>query len=381
MNSQSRTLFTVLILIMGGLFLLQAQAVQAGPNGTTSLRDIINANSPDDSDTPNEAGEMSVEWANRNAQDTQYADSPGTVETSVDTGYDQIPISDPAGAPGTLTAGDSQVYTLRVQNKGNNAKAVEFTLQLSEESGTTASFSTEWFQEDSGNNSFDTNTDARVNSVGSDSPVFFAENEAETYYAVITAHSDASDGDTLENRFFSTDNAPIGNGSAGTPGDQWENTTVIAGGAEDANDTQNVFFTTSIEGPVLEVSKSFDLVSGEARPGDTVAYTLTLTNTGSDTANNVSVYDAMPDSTTLVDTGTIGSSGDEAAIVAGGSQFTVSTEHDNSLTGSFSTGASVTNTERLKMILDNTNTADGGDLGPSGGIQNTVDIRFWVTID
>lgn len=343
----------------------------AGPNGTTSLQDVINAKSVSGGTIAANSGEVSVQWTNTTGSDTTYTDTNTTVATTVDTGFDMIPGMNsnyPTEGNQTVTPGDSVVYTIQVKNEGNNAKAVPFTLNLKTDSGVDGEFTQELYQDSNDNNTFDTGTDAEVTSsaVGSDSDILFMEDSAETFFAVVTAKNSASNGDTLGNDFFVTDNAPIGNGTGGTAGDQWEDTDAIGGGVpitgEDANDTQDVFFRTEVQGPVLSVSKSFSLVSGSARPGDTVEYSITVENTGADTASNEAVVDAMPDSTTFVP----GSATDDADVTP---SYSTTLQESDDFGSAGGTGS--TDTERVKFALD------GIDLGPG----DTKPVTFKVTID
>lgn len=363
-----RNLSMTLLLVAMTVALLGAVSAPAlaGPNGTTSGETTANA-LPTGDTFPQAAGEMSVQWTNTTGSDTQFDDSgPGNVVTTVDTGFDMSQLSDPANQ--SLTAGDSVVYTVGVQNLGNNASPTNFNFQQTVDSGVTGSFTWELFEEASGNNSFDTGLDTRL--TGNAGSIAYSENERDTIYAVITAKSAASDGDTLGNKLFATDNAPIngaGSNINATTGDQWERGTVIA--SADQFDTQNVFYRTTVAGPVLSISKSFDnsRASGSFRPGDTVAYTITVENTGGDTATNVEVVDAMPDSTTL--------STVNGANVLNGNTLS-STSKDNDLGGdnSFENDAGTNSaTERIKWAIDT--------IGPSGQTNNSVTLTFRVTID
>lgn len=357
-----------LTFFLAGLAMMFLGAVTApalaGPNGTTSGETTANA-LPTGDTFPQSTGEMSVKWNNTTGGDTQFADSaPGNVTTTVDTGFDMSNLQDPGNQ--TITPGDSTVYTLDVQNKGNNAEPVTFNFEQTVDSGVQSSFTWELFEEDSGNNSFDTGVDRRLENNGG--TIAYAENEQDTLYAVVTATSDAGDGDTLGHRFFATNNAPIngpGSNVDGTPGDQWERGTVI--GTEDTYDTQTTFYRTSISGPVMTITKSIDdgLSSGSYRPGDTVGYRITATNTGSDTATDVEVVDAMPDSTTLSTIGT-GSTLNGNTLSA--------TEQDNDVNQPFEDDAgSNENTERIKWTID--------EIGPSGQSNDSVELTFRVRID
>lgn len=366
MRTMSRVLLGLLLVALMGAVSVPALA---GPNGTTSGETTANA-LPTGDTLPQAAGEMSVRWTNTTGGDTQYDDTSTNIVTTVDTGFDMSRIDSDPAVPANLSAGDSVVYEMPVRNLGNNATDVPFNFNQIATSGTTGSFTWELFAEndDAGGgdslNSFDTGSETRITDTSPSIPM--AENELDTLYAVITAKSSAGNGDTIENRLFATDNAPIdgpGSNDGALLGDQWEDSGVIA--TEDARDTQYVFYTTTVSGPVLDITKNIDggLSSGSYRPGDTVGYRITVTNSGSDTADNVEVVDAMPDSTTYV----VGSAG--VSNVDNGNA--ISTEFDDGFAG-FGDGESESS-ERVKWDVD--------AIGPSSQSNSSVEVTFQVTID
>jgi uncharacterized repeat protein (TIGR01451 family) len=357
----------LLVILMGAAAVLFLGATTApalaGPNGTTSGGTTANA-LPTGDTFPHASGEMSVRWTNTNAADTQYADSsPGNVETTVDTGFDMSELVDPADKG--VAPGDSVVYEIAVQNLGNNAQPVPFNFNQTVDSGVQSSFTWELYHDKNDNDQYDPGTDNQIADTTTD--VMFQEDETDTLYAVITAAADASNGDTLGNNLFATDNAPL-NGAGSNDdtlnGDQWERGTVIA--SADTYDTQNIQYRTTVTGPVLEISKSLDNTrsSGSYRPGDTVAYRVTVTNTGGDTATNVEVVDAMPDSTTL---STV--NGDN---VTNGNTIS-STEGDSNFSGTFDQASPDSTSERIKWAIDT--------IGPSSQSNNQVELTFRVNID
>jgi uncharacterized repeat protein (TIGR01451 family) len=351
------------ILMMFALLIIGTLPAQAV--GTTALSDILNALDTDT--TPLSAGQMSVKWTNGTGFDTQYADSAGQLATTVDTGYDMTVLSDTLtpGASQGLTPGDSVVYAIPIRNLGNNASAIPFShhhLVKSDSTATHDTFTLELYVENGeiGAGAFDPSTATAL--TASSDAVLFNENEEKTLFAVVTADVNAADGDTLVTSFLATDNAPLV--GASTTGDLWERGQPIVG--DDTYDTQYLFFTTSVSGPVLEIEKSLALTSGRGRPGDTVEYTITVSNTGGDTAVNVDVVDAMPQYTTYV-TGTA-----DAGNTANGNTI-FAAQYENTLGGEAFADGESTDAEKILWEVD--------AIGPTGELNDSVVITFSVTID
>ncbi len=243
------------------------------------------------------------------------------------------------------------------------------------DSGVESKFTWELFHEDgdggSGDetNQFDTGFETSISDTNDD--VMFAENEVDTLYAVVTAKSDASNGDTLGNKVFATDNAPFGNGDAALSGDQWENGAPIS--VVDSNDTQERFFQTSVIGPNLKISKSFSLDSGEARPGDTVTYTITAWNNGDDTGHNVDIVDAIPTETTYV-------AGSATFSDAGGNP-TSGIDFDDDYDASDFSGTDDSSAKRIRFNIDSIDNDFDDDDSGTAGERDTVEVQFKVTIN
>ncbi len=66
------------------------------------------------------------------------------------------------------------------------------------------------------------------------------------------------------------------------------------------NATTNGYHTTLVKAPVMTLTKSVVGISGRARPGDTLVYTITYTNTGSGTANQIVITDMSPTNTNYI---------------------------------------------------------------------------------
>lgn len=375
-----------------------ALPAEAETRFTTGGDTVENAKSADT--LPLSAGEMSVRWENENLTDTQYADTPTAIVTDVDTGFDIVNISDSAGsdtwnvaqnssavsaseAPANgddtttvnVSTGDSVVHAFQVDNKSNNPGMIPFRVSH-DTNGITQSDSVtlELFYENGANQAtnFDSTTATRIDDNDTDQ-LMFTQDEIKTVYAVQTIKSTAQNGDTVESQFTVSDQAPSSNGQTGTTGDQWEDGHSLANGTVDDNDTQTLWMKASVAGPVLDISKSLSSLApqGTYRPGDTVEYTITVNNTGGDTAHNVIVSDAMPDSTTYV----------------GGSADNSNTMNGNP-TPSTSFFASTSDPEDGGSTTSDDGTAEkvAWEIGtisaePAGNNNDTVELTFQVTID
>lgn len=290
-----------LVVLLGATCFVAVPEASAGPYGATANDSIENARSTDT--IPLAPGELSIAVQNGSG-DTNYVDTNSVVTTSVDTGFDMTPPTTVAGSlgNGTVDQGNFRVVKFLLANRGNNAAEVPFDVQhhvhgdsVTDPNVKADSFTLELFHM-AGDQSFDTNTAQRV--TDSAGAVNFAEGDTKSIFLVVTPRDDAQPGDTVQSDLFLTDNAPIGNGTAGTTGDQWENGDPISG--EDTNDTQYHNFTTTLQGSNLKVKKSMTLVSGSARPGDTIEYTVTAWNDGTLASDTTTLVDAIPDSTVYV---------------------------------------------------------------------------------
>lgn len=61
------------------------------------------------------------------------------------------------------------------------------------------------------------------------------------------------------------------------------------------------YHITRVKAPVMTLTKSVTAQNGRSRPGDTLIYTITYTNTGSGSANQIVISDVSPNNTTYID--------------------------------------------------------------------------------
>ena len=109
------------------------------------------------------------------------------------------------------------------------------------------------------------------------------------------------------------------------------------------------------QAPVLGIEKSSVPASGgSVQPGDTITYTITYNNTGTDNATNVVIIDAVPTYTTYV-TGT-----------ASGTGTTITYSHDGGSTYDSSEAPPVTHINWTRGLLIN------GTIGQTVSFQVTV---------
>ncbi len=399
-------LFLVLVLLPCSVTAVHA----IGTEGGSLLENAL----PTDT-VPLKAGEMSVRYENSAGGDTTYVDTSTSLSTEVDTGYDMWNIDD-TGAAGTnvagdsftwdlathlsanfhrtggavggpsnndtfayeLTPGDSAVFAFNIHNRSNNSAAIPYKFSNFINSGLAGggtdsndSFALELFVTggDSRASEFDSAaSEVRRAGNGETTAVYFAAEEIKTIFAVLTVKPDAANQDTTIHRVFATDDAPV-SASGGDPsyaGDQWERHRSISGRA-DYYDSQAVWLECTVRGPKLNVEKSLQSLQeqGGFRPGDTVLYTITVENTGSDTATNVELMDAMPTNTTYVaNSATDTDNGNGGATI----QF------DDSVSGTFTSGdGDDSGTRRIKWIWDT--------VGPTENSTSVVKAEFKVTID
>jgi uncharacterized repeat protein (TIGR01451 family) len=66
------------------------------------------------------------------------------------------------------------------------------------------------------------------------------------------------------------------------------------------SETATGYHITRVKAPVMTLTKSVSTQSGRARPGDTLIYTITYTNTGSGSANQIVISDVSPSNTTYL---------------------------------------------------------------------------------
>ena len=282
---------------------------------TRAMEEIINAFDTAALETrlPNARGEVVSRWTNLAGGDTGYSAPETLVDDTVDTGWDMTDIHDTTyfegltvvdvfGETESIAASDTRVRAVEIANLGNNYVDIDFTANhligegyQGESSDGNDTFTLDLYFADGSHTAEDFYTleDADLNNVGgSDGDVpGWTMGEVKTLFLVVRTEADASDGDEVKSDFWVTNNAPVRDPS-GT-GDAWERGEPTD---EDNYDTQTGVFWTVVEGPAIEIDKSSDFY--RTRPGDTIAYTLTVKNTGSDTASSVTIVDAIPEFTT-----------------------------------------------------------------------------------
>lgn len=119
-----------------------------------------------------------------------------------------------------------------------------------------------------------------------------------------------------------------------------------------------------IKAPVMTLTKGVTTQSGRSRPGDTLIYTITYTNTGSGSANQIVISDVSPTNTTyLAESVLINNS-------ANGNVFTAKTDDDNS-------------GDDEVVVSSGTITVSLGSVGSRlmGDVTHTGQIRFKVKIN
>lgn len=149
----------------------------------------------------------------------------------------------------------------------------------------------------------------------------------------------------------------------GSLGNDQTSATIRLNGGQEVYGLGVVTFATELYAPQIQAVKSLvDVNGGQVEPGDTLDYTVTLTNTGDDAASDVVVTDPIPVGTTFVP-GSLEIDGAGKTDVAGDDEA----EFDagaNEATWRVGTGASATS---------------GGTLVPGASV--TVSLSVTVNVD
>ncbi|MEQ8849359.1 SdrD B-like domain-containing protein [Botrimarina sp.] len=164
------------------------------------------------------------------------------------------------------------------------------------------------------------------------------------------------------------------------------NTAVIAA-TDEANTTNNTATaaTTVVPQIDLAITKTDDDAGATLAPGDTVTYTLQVTNNGPSAATGVTVTDLLPSGATFAPAGS--TSPAATASVAGGTQLTynlgslasgadasitIVATIDASFTGTLTNTATVAGNESETIVANNTAAAQTSAAVPLGTISGRV---------
>ncbi len=321
-----RRLFTLLVAVAIAIAIgfawnpSPAQADDTVDVGVTrAMEQIINAfdTAAVDERFPNARGEVVSRWTNLAGGDTGWSAPEDRVTDTVDTGWDMsdihdtthfegLAVTDVFGETESIAANDTRVRAVEIANLGNNYVEIDFSAYhligegyQNEFTDGNDTFTLELHYADGSYTAEDFYTlpDEDLEGVGgSDGDVTgWTMGEVKTLFLVVKSGVDAADGDEIKSDFWVTNNAPVRDPSGS--GDAWERGVPVG---EDQYDTQTGLFWTVVEGPVIQIDKSHDTPSGRTRPGDTIDYTLTVDNIGSDTASGVTIIDAIPQHTTYI---------------------------------------------------------------------------------
>jgi uncharacterized repeat protein (TIGR01451 family) len=128
--------------------------------------------------------------------------------------------------------------------------------------------------------------------------------------------------------------------------------------------SDNGYHITLIKAPVMTLTKSVMTLTGRTRPGDTLIYTITYTNTGSGSANQIVITDISPSNTTYL------ANSVQIKNSANSNTFTAKTDDDNS-------------GDDEVIVTGETITVSLGSVGPRllGDVTHTGQIRFKAIID
>jgi len=274
-------LFQLLLILVVLLNFVLPQMIQARGTGAGTI--ITNAQDVDGDNTANQPGEVIGSYTNIGGF-TNYAKATNITASTVSAGYDLSIINQPAnasGGPGTFVT-----YDYYFTNRGNISAqmVVRISSNASDSQWGVSSYElwtnygAGWGQVFPAAN-WISNT---LPSVGADA-VF-------SLRVRVNIPGSASDGSTNQFLFEIWD--PAWTGAAG---DQWPVSDSVLFGVPsdiaDARDYQTDYVTTTVSGPVIQLSKSVDYVN--RRPYEILTYTIRYTNAGSGDALNVIIDDVL----------------------------------------------------------------------------------------
>ena len=388
-----RRLFTLLVAVAIAIAIgfawspSPAQAEEVDVGVTQAMEEIINAfdTAAVESRFPENRGEVVSRWTNLAGGDTGWAAPTSLVEENVDTGWDMSDITDADsmsihggdqaefwGETVTLTPSDTVVRAVQVANMGNNYVEIDFSVL--HEAVESDSFNLSLYYEDGFHKADDFDPETIGQEViapgiegGAGDIEGWTMGQVRTIFLVVEAHTDAADGSEVKSDFEITNNAPVSGDNPSTTGDGWERGTPTD---EDQYDTQFGVFWTEVAGPDITIEKDQEIPSGQTRPGDTINYTLTLENTGGDTASDVVIVDAIPEFTSYVE----GSYSDTATIY----DVSPTVEFSDSL-ATFDWQSEGTHDAEDVQAIRWTYDAIPADQEEAG--EGSLDMSFSVTID
>lgn len=285
-------------------------ALPAGAVGTAAQDSVVNGFYSAGDTVPQLPGRLSIAYTPVNLPaETSYAGPASSLSQTVDTAYDLAPLNAPADS-NAARARDTVSYAYGITNRGNATLTLDLSAVFRQ-----IGAATDWGAgaykvfNDANNNGVWDNGDAGITTLT------LAADASDTIVVVALVPASAVDGDSSGTRFFVTDRAP--RTGASVTGDMWENGAPIAG--NDQYDTQYDTVVTRVIGPNVRVAKTQVLETGRARPGDTIVFAITFDNDGADSANNITLYDAIPQNAIYVP-----NSADSAELAGSGQGYVTS---------------------------------------------------------
>ena len=271
-------MYKIILIFVCFLSLMLLSAPSVYSYGTAEGTTITNAQDQGTAGDPDVAGDSILKYANP-LDVTNYATSGNITTSTVAAGYDMSIIPTLSDNSGYASANVD--YSYSITNRGNISDNIKIVVVESNSSGT---FTGTIY-------SILTNGETVAGPLANPTwttPSLAADASID-YTIRVTIPATAVDGNW---NVYGTTN--LDQNGAGT-GDSWPGTLAIAPATSDtanARDTQNDFVKTTLEGPVLILTKSVDIT--QVKPYEVLLYSSTYSNSGSTLATNVFLVDYIP---------------------------------------------------------------------------------------
>jgi len=160
--------------------------------------------------------------------------------------------------------------------------------------------------------------------------------------------------------------------TVGAAGDAWPGVNAIPPATSDVGNARDSFLTTAwyvvVAGPVIQLSKSVDVSA--ARPYEDLTYTITFTNAGSATAQNLIIQDVLPNHSLLVVDSAEGNGNFNGAGASGLASVSYFSNGTTWVGSGSDSASSISNLSAVRWTI--VSNVDAGDYGT---VQFTVRVK------